>query len=118
MDITNQYLEAAVMDQVVAGLFNDRLYCFVAVLDQSGWALGVAVANERGYHPVAGKTFGDDKANADRWAKGLNQHIGHTDEEAARIVISTMGGRPVDTRLPCPRCGLLSGHRFPCTNGG
>jgi hypothetical protein len=92
-DITNTHLEAALIDQNVAGAFADKAYAFVAVVERKGWQLGVAVANERGYHPIAGKTF-SDQADAKEWADGLNRHIGRTDDDVASIVISTMGGVP------------------------
>ena len=48
-DITHQYLEAAIIDQNVAGAFPDKAYAFVAVVN-GGYSLGVAVANEKGYN--------------------------------------------------------------------
>ena len=93
-DFTSTHLEAAILDQVVAGTFT-KPYAFVAVAAAPrGWALGVAVANERGYSPTA-KTF-DNELEAREWAQGLNEHIGWSDDEVMRIVISTMGGRPYD----------------------
>jgi hypothetical protein len=94
-DITNTNLEAAIIDQKVAGTFWEKLYAYVAVIDEKeGWALGVAVANEKGYSPIGGKTF-KWKVEAQELADGLNQHIGLTRDQVAQIVISTMGGRPV-----------------------
>jgi hypothetical protein len=90
-DITSKSLEAALLDQSVAGAFFDKTYAYNAVYN-NGWQLGVAVANERGYHPIAGKTF-EDQAEAKEWADGLNAHIGLTKDAIARIIISTMGGR-------------------------
>lgn len=93
-DITTTHLEAAIIDQQVAGAFRDSTYAFVAVYGEDGWQLGVAVANESGYSPIVGKTF-SDQGEAKRWADGLNAHIGLTDLSAAQIVASTMGGAPV-----------------------
>lgn len=92
MSITSKYLEAAILDQVVAGTFPGKRYAFVAVVNGSGWGLGVAVADEPGYNPI-NKVF-TDQAEADEWAKGLNKHIGLTDNEAFRIVGSTMRRKP------------------------
>ena len=92
-DITSTHLEAAMLDQVVAGTFT-KPYAFVAVVAEPGWILGVAVANERGYNPT-GKTFSTE-LEAREWAQGLNEHIGWTDDEVMRIVISTMGGQPYE----------------------
>lgn len=95
-DITSTHLEAAIIDQTVAGSFGDKPYAYTAVLFDGGWQLGIAVANEQGYNPVGGKTF-DTQSEADKWAKGLNEHIGLSAERVASIIISTMGGRPVVT---------------------
>ena len=93
-DITSKYLEAAILDQVVAGTFT-KPYCFVAIAaGKKGWILGVAVANERGYNATA-KDF-DTELEAREWAQGLNEHIGWSDDEVMRIVISTMGGQPYE----------------------
>jgi hypothetical protein len=89
-DITNRYLEAAFIDQKVAGEFHDRSYAFIAVITDS-YGLGVAVANEPGYNPINGKTF-DSYDEATRWANELNEHIGLSRDAALDIVGSTMGG--------------------------
>jgi predicted molibdopterin-dependent oxidoreductase YjgC len=90
-DITTTHLEAAFIDQNVAGAFPGKRYAFVAVVAPGGWQLGVAVANEQGYNPISGKTF---KAHyeAKEWADGLNKHIGLDVEDALEIIGSTMGG--------------------------
>jgi len=92
-DITSKYLEAALLDQKVAGMMGRKDYAFVAQHGDGCWVLGVAVANEPGYYPLAGKTFPSEKS-ASVWADGLNRHIGVDDDTALRIVVSTMGGRP------------------------
>jgi hypothetical protein len=93
-DITSTHLEAAIIDQNVAGAFYDKRYAFVAVYNE-GWQLGVAIANESGYNPIGGKTF-KDRAEANEWADGLNAHIGLTDLAALHIIGSTMGGNRVE----------------------
>jgi hypothetical protein len=92
-DITNRHLEAAIIDQKVAGEFAGKTYAFVAVIDE-GYKLGVAVKNETGYNPISGKTFRTHD-EAKQWADGLNEHIGLSKDEALNIVGSTMfgGGR-------------------------
>ena len=91
-DITSTHLEAAIIDQLVAGRFHYAPYAFVAVLTgNSDWRLGVAVANESGYNAIIGRRFAD-KAEADRWADGLNRHIGVHGEEWLRIIASTIDG--------------------------
>ena len=90
-DITSTHLEAALIDQSVAGSFHDKPYAFVAVINGNAWQLGVAVANESGYNPIAGKTFAH-RAEAKNWADGLNKHIGLSDIEALDIISSTMRG--------------------------
>src|SRR5262245_441599 len=92
MDITNTNLEAALLDQNVAGAFWDKKYAYVAVYND-GWTLGVAVANEAGYNQIS--KIVPDEGEARRWARGLNKHIGLTEDDEVAIIASTMGGRPV-----------------------
>lgn len=94
MSITNTHLEAAIIDQKVAGEFAGKVYAFVAVVEKDGWQLGVAVQGEQGYNPISGKTFAH-KAEAKNWADGLNKHIGLSDIEALDIIGSTMRGSHV-----------------------
>ena len=89
-DITNQYLEAAFIDQNVAGAFHGKSYAFVAIVN-GGYSLGVAVANEQGYNAITGKTFSTYE-EAKRWASELNKHIGLSADEALDIISSTMFG--------------------------
>ena len=89
-DITNQYLEAAFIDQNVAGAFHGKSYAFVAIVN-GGYSLGVAVANEQGYNAITGKTFSTYE-EAKRWASELNKHIGLSVDEALDIISSTMFG--------------------------
>jgi hypothetical protein len=91
-DITNTHLEAALIDQYVAGAFQGKAYAFVPVVAKGGWELGVAVRDERGYSPLRGKSFADQD-EARQWADSLNAHIGLTDEQAIEIVCSSMRGR-------------------------
>lgn len=96
-DITSRYLEAALIDQMVAGQFVDTTYAFVATVDDKGYGLGVAVANEQGFSPIVGKDF-DSYDEAKRWASGLNAHIGRTPDDVLAIVGSSMFGARVITR--------------------
>lgn len=58
------------------------------------WGIGIAVANERGYHPIpVGWAAFSSKEAADTSADTANFWLGLDDEEATRIVISTMGGQ-------------------------
>lgn len=91
-DITNHDLGLAILDQNVAGMFGKKPYAYVAVCVDDGWQLGVAVANERGYHPVP-LTYATQE-EAHKIADGMNRHIGVSDCDATAIQISTMGGRP------------------------
>jgi hypothetical protein len=88
--ITTRYLEAAIIDQKVAGEFAGKAYAFVAVVNK-GYKLGVAVANESGYSPIEGKTF-DNYGEAKQWASELNDHIGLSRDAALDIIGSTMFG--------------------------
>jgi hypothetical protein len=88
-DITNTHLEAAILDQKVAGAFHGKTYAFVAVINTSRYMLGVAVKDEAGYSPIDGKTF-PTYDEAKQWADGLNEHIGLSKDEMLDIVSSTM----------------------------
>lgn len=90
-DITNTHLEAAIIDQKVAGEFEGKQYAFVTAIAHGGWQLGVAVANEPGYNPINGKVF-KTQAEAKEWAARLNAHIGRSEDSALAIITSTMGG--------------------------
>lgn len=92
-DITTENLEAAILDQQAAGMFHDKVYCFTRVYHEGAWRIGVAVANEDGYHPVPKKFT--TEAEARDWAERLNKHIGVEDDHAVDIIASTMGGRRV-----------------------
>ena len=93
-DITTTNLEAAILDQKVAGEFRGKRYCFIATRHGDQYILGVAVQGERGYNPIRGKAF-ITQAQATEWANGLNEHLGLTVEQATSIVISTMHRRSV-----------------------
>lgn len=88
-DITSTHLEAALIDQNVAGAFPDKLYAFVAVVAKGGWQLGVAVSGEPGYNPISGKAF-KSQSEAKEWATGLNKHIGLSEDDYFEIIASTM----------------------------
>lgn len=92
-DITSKHLDAALIDQSAAGKFPAGTYAFVAVTSKEGWQIGVAVANERGYHPIP--KFFQDHCDAKEWADGLNRHMGLDNDLVLDIVGSSMGGRPV-----------------------
>ena len=82
-DITSKYLEAALLDQSIAGAFQGKPYAHIAVCTNRGWVLGVAVANERGYNST-NKKFETEK-DAKEWADGLNEHIGLTKDEEREL---------------------------------
>jgi hypothetical protein len=88
-DITNRNLEAAILDQTVAGAFHGKVYAFVATVSRAGYCLGVAVKDEQGYCPIEGKTF-TTYDEAHRWAYELNEHIGLSKDAAFDIIGSTM----------------------------
>ena len=94
MDFTSTNLEAAILDQKVAGAFHGKTYAFVAVTNPDGrnadaWMLGVAVKGESGFNPIKGKYF-RHRHEATEWAGGLNRHIGLTGDQEMDIVASSM----------------------------
>ena len=96
-DPTNNSLNAALLDQKVAGIFEGQDYAYVPVVNDNGYGIGIAVANEDGYNPVGGMSF-NSYAEARLFADGMNKHIGLPMDHVTGIVCSTMGGysyRPV-----------------------
>ncbi len=90
-DITNTDLAAALLDQKVAGLMGNRRYAYVAVYQDAGWRLGLAVENEAGYNPIEGKEFATQK-EAEFFADSMNEHLGLSRDEAVHIQVTTMRG--------------------------
>lgn len=92
-DITSTNLDLAIMDQVHAGHYGRRPYAYTVGIHGDQYILGIAVANERGYHPV--RTTGYiTRKKAQAVADGMNAHLGLSNDEATAIIVSTMGGRP------------------------
>ena len=91
----NGLIDGIMLDPA-SGERNGRGPCaFTAVIDdESGLpSLGLAVANERGYHPVSrgwARYPSWELASAD--ATRLNTSIGHDTDTADRIIASSMGG--------------------------
>ena len=84
-------------------------------------ALGIAIANELGYMPVPIGWARYSSLDAARdHADKLNKHIGLSDDEATRIIFSTMGGRRYTVlasdagKVHEPECADLRG----ALNGG
>jgi hypothetical protein len=91
-DITSRDLRAAILDQVIAGAMRGKRYAYTAVLNDLGaWIIGIAVLNEPGYHPAGESVFcWDNPDEARAFCDAMNRHIGLTDDEAMRIVVSSM----------------------------
>jgi hypothetical protein len=92
VDPTNTRLDAAILDQVVAGKFHDKDHAYVCVHQDREWTVGIAVANERGYTPVGGSPTFASHDEGTRFCRGMNKHIGLTEDAVDAIIISTMGG--------------------------
>ncbi len=92
--LTNRRAEAYV------AAMRGRAFAFVAVLPsepveglQIQGALGLAIANDRGFMPVPlGWAYYETFTAAQDHAEHLNKHIGLIDDQASMIQISTMGG--------------------------
>jgi hypothetical protein len=98
VDPTNGSLEAALLDQKVAGMYDTKEYAYVAVTrdgkNDKPFGVGIAVLDEPGYTPIDGGLFQFDKYDeASAFAAGMNKHIGLNENAAVRIVASTMMGR-------------------------
>lgn len=92
-DITIENLEAALLDQKIAGKMRDKSYCYTPVFDGEHWRPGIAVEGEAGYNPIVGGSFAWDHPDpAWEFCERMNTHIGLSDLDAARITTSTMRG--------------------------
>jgi hypothetical protein len=95
VDPTNNSLEAALLDQKVAGTYDTKEYAYVAVTRDGAkgkpFGIGIAVLDEQGYTPIEGGLFEfDSYDSASAFANGMNKHIGLNEHAAVRIVVSTM----------------------------
>lgn len=118
-DITSMNIEAAIIDQKVAGEFRGKRYAFAPVAAKGRkigefWMLGVAVENEAGYSPIEGRYFAD-REEAREWADGLNRHIGHDIHSAFEIICSSIRQgpvpKPVEFGVWCEVSGGVTGFR-------
>lgn len=79
--------------QDVEEAFRGKLWTYVAVINRNH-ALGIAVANERGYSPVpyhfTSKHCGDDYTSRKELAKKLNLERGQSENEALNIIASSI----------------------------
>lgn len=72
-------------------MFKGKLWAYAAVVNEQGIGLGIAVANEAGYNPVPMYWCHADTWNEMReHAKALNRERGMSDEEADKIIITSM----------------------------
>lgn len=88
-DPTHSNLALAFLDQQVEGVFANKPHAYVAVIADKGYGLGVAIEDERGYHPITGldlKTHDEARTLAD----GMNMHIGLSKARVISIVASSM----------------------------
>lgn len=68
-----------------------NLIAFTPVVCEHGIALGIATANEAGYHPIPASLYCVEEWNtASEEADRLNTLYGHTDTAAARVIASSM----------------------------
>lgn len=77
-------------------LFAGKLWAYVAVIPPKGpgAALGIAVANEAGYHPIPlNWCWGDNYLDMEKHADELNNERGMSVHEAASIIASSMSKR-------------------------
>jgi len=89
-DPTQQSLEAAILDQKVAGMMGDQPYAYVAVYTEgTKFGLGIAAEDQQGYSPISGIEF-ESHDLAHEFADGMNRHIGLDGTRAAQIICASM----------------------------
>ena len=87
-----QLSKQAILELEIEQKFSGMVWCYVPVLNsQSGYALGIAVANEAGYSPISpfwanAESYDAMSEEADR----LNAERGLSEMEAIRIACSSM----------------------------
>jgi hypothetical protein len=99
-DPTSKSLEAALLDQKVAGAMGDLSYAYVAVVGGSKqFTIGIAVEGQDGYNPIDGGLFEFDSYDeANVFCDGMNKHIGLDKRRAIEIICTTMRGSVQDGR--------------------
>lgn len=89
--MSKQLTELAIAELGITEMMAGKAYAYVAVMSGDTYGLGLAVANERGYHPIPLHWAQADTFNsAHDLADEMNEKIGLNLEAAARIVCSTM----------------------------
>lgn len=91
-DPTTTNLGYALLDQKVAAAFAEQSYAYVPVRgEEKQWTIGIAVEDQRGYSPLFGPDLQwDDYDEASDFCIGMNLHLGLKDEDATRIIASTL----------------------------
>lgn len=71
--------------------FKNKTWSYVPIVTKHGCALGVAVANEKGYSPISLSHYtADTWEEARRQADALNLERGQSKNEAMAIICSTL----------------------------
>jgi len=93
MTTTKTILPQASME-AVREIFHGKTIAFTAVVAEGGFGLGVTLEGEPGYWPIP-----TDLASSKSWeamndaATTINRFLGLSDEDAMRIVTSTMAAQ-------------------------
>ncbi|ARJ65966.1 hypothetical protein WV31_10030 [Magnetospirillum sp. ME-1] len=74
----------------VRELFQGKRIAFTAVVGEDGFGLGVALEGEPGYWPIPEHLATGDWEEMNRAAGAINRHLGLSDDDAIRIVTSSM----------------------------
>lgn len=91
-DPTHNSLEAAILDQKVAGWMAGQDYAYAPIAMDQGFGVSIAIANQDGTTPVYGFRTFKHYDEAATFCDGMNKHIGLPMDHAVAIVCSTMGG--------------------------
>lgn len=94
----------------IDSLVQGKVYAFISVMSDHKampYGLGIAIANEPGYHAVPLTwAHSDSWATMSDYASELNREMSLSAIEEARIVCSTMGGRRVVLQVTDSRVHL------------
>ena len=92
IDPTQRSLEAAILDQKIAGKFDDKPYAYVPVISEGPkqWEIGIAVKHEQATAQSRAASNSTSTRKLMHSSDGMNMHIGLDPARAMKIIASSM----------------------------